>query len=114
VVQVTVADVDVMPLVATEEMTGGGFADVLQVSTVIEYGGNERPVAPLKLASVEEVIFTTFELSFVSVGLADVNCCICTVPVGAFVPLKVTGSVALRDRLNITVDRLVPLLKAKD
>jgi hypothetical protein len=59
---------------------------------------------PLKLERVDEATLTTLALSFVSVGFADVNCCIWTVPLGAFWPVKITGRVALRDKLKTTAE----------
>jgi hypothetical protein len=115
-----VADDVVTALDATAEITGAGNgavgAAVLppHVRTVIEYGGSERPEEALKLLSVELVILTTLEVSLVSVGLADVNCCIWTVPEGALDPLKVTGSALLRDRLKTMAERLLPLAKANE
>jgi hypothetical protein len=106
-----VADVPVMPVALTPEMTGA-WLEVLQLRTVMEYGGSERPVAPLKFVKVDDAMLTTLELSFVSVMLAEVNCCISTVPVGALAPLNVTGNAVLRDRLKTIVEKVVPCWKA--
>ncbi len=77
-----VADVGVMDDTETAEMDGGAL-DPPHVNTVIEYGG--RVIAELgsKFDRVVEVVDTTFEFSLVSVMLAEVSCCIVTVPVGA-------------------------------
>jgi hypothetical protein len=99
------ADVLVILVAVTAVITGACAEPCeFQVKTVIEYGGKERLVAPLKPLRVDDAIFTTLPLSFVSVKFAEVNCCICTVPVGALAPLKVTGRVELRDKLNTTAE----------
>jgi hypothetical protein len=66
----------------------------------------------MKLFKVEDVILTTLALSFVSVGFAEVNCCIVTAPEGALAPAKVTGRVEVREKLNMTADRFDPFVKA--
>ena len=114
VFQVIVAELVVMPTAETELITASGLEPADQASTVIEYGGSERPVAALKLASVCVVMLTLAASSLVSDNEADVSRRIVTNPNGAFVPVKVTGKLEVRWRLNTTSDRCDPLEKAKD
>ena len=104
VVQVMIADVLVIPLAVTLVIRGrvGAEPPPVQVRRVIEYGGNESAAAGLKLALVLVTGETTSAVSFVSVRLGDVSSVTCTVPDGALVPLKVTGSAAVRCRLKTT------------
>ncbi len=84
-----VLDVGVAP---TPEICGAACVEPPHVRTVIEYGGRVRVLLQLKLGMVVEVGTTTADVSLVSVGFADHNWVIFTVPVGAFVPAKFTGS----------------------
>jgi len=84
------------------------------VSTVIENGGSDRPVAGLKPLSVLLTGSTTSAVSLLSVMLAEVICVICTVPEGALGPEKVTGRAVVWLRLNTIVDTWLPFWKAND
>ena len=112
-VQVMVAEVLVVAAL-TAEICGAACVEPPQVRTVIEYGGRLRVLLELKLETVVEVGTTTADVSFVSVGFADVSWVIFTVPVGALVPAKFTGS-AKSGLALITITEFVPLpLNAND
>jgi hypothetical protein len=73
-----------------------GVVKLVQVRVVIENGGKLNVADGLKLERVLETGTTTAEFSFVSVMLAEVSCCICTVPLGKYSPPNVTGRLAER------------------
>src|ERR1700724_1466426 len=91
------ADVYVPP---GTEKAGAWTVLAAVVSTVIEYGGRESTVDEPKPLSVFSVVCTVSAVSLLSVMFAEVTCVICTVPVGAFGPEKVTGSAEVWFRLK--------------
>ena len=107
-----VAEVAEIPVAAMLVITGAEDVPPVHVKTVIEYGGNDRAAAGSKLVRVLTTGEITSAFSFVSVMLADVNKVTRTVPEGEFAPVKVTGRVAVRCKLNTTSDEVDPLEKA--
>ena len=90
------------------------YCDELQTNVVIEQGGTDKGTDAFISLITWLVIRTVSDVSFVSVGAADVSSAIVTFPDGAFAPLKVTVRLEVRCRLKTISERLVPLEKAND
>jgi hypothetical protein len=118
VVQVIVAEFEVIPVADTDAIAGSVGEGVLvpppHVMSVIEKGGRLSGFDELKLLTLLTTGVTTCEVSFVSVRRADVSTVICTLPAGAFGPLKVTGRLAVRCRLKTTTELPELFENAKD